>query len=196
MTEEESAAQNAVAADAAAQRAVAQLKRGDIAGLRLLVERYQLKAVRVATLITRDRALAEDVVQDAFVRVHERIARFDSSRPFEPWFLRIVTNGALKALRRRRRELPLRILSGRDANPAPGPAQQTARNERRQWVHEALSQLTPKQRVAIVLRYYLEMSGAEMAGILGISERAVKARLTAARRQLETLLQDAHNEAP
>lgn len=178
------------------QESVAQLKRGDMAGLRLLVERYQLKAVRVATLITRDRALAEDVVQDAFVRVHERIAQFDSNRPFEPWFLRIVTNGALKALRRRRRELPLRTLLGRDANPAPGPAQQAARNERLQQVQEALGQLTPKQRAAIVLRYYLEMSGAEMADVLGISERAVKARLTAARRQLETLLQDADDEAP
>lgn len=183
------------------QEAIAQLKRGNVEGLRLLVEQHQLKAVRVATLITRDRALAEDVVQDAFVRVHERIAQFDGSRPFEPWFLRIVTNGALKALRRRQRELPLRILQGRDAGPTAGPAQQAARNERLQRVQEALAQLTPKQRVAIVLRYYTEMSGAEMADVLQISERAVKARLTAARRRLQDLLraaerQEADDEVP
>jgi RNA polymerase sigma-70 factor (ECF subfamily) len=182
------------------QEAIAQLKRGDIEGLRLLVERHQLKAVRVATLITYDRALAEDVVQDAFVRMHERIAQFDSSRPFEPWFLRIVTNGALKALRRRKFEAPLAALWGgtnkiQPAGTGADPVQQMDHDERLQRVQEALGQLTPKQRAAIVLRYYAEMRGAEMAESLGIGERAVKARLTAARRRLETLLQDPDDEA-
>lgn len=174
------------------QEAIAQLKRGNIEGLRLLVEHYQLKAVRVALLITRDRALAEEVVQDAFLRVHERIAQFDDSRSFEPWFMRIVTNGALKALRRRKFEMPLRNLwhgaDGQRTLHELGPAGQALRSERRLRVRKALTQLTPKQRVAIVLRYYLNMSGAEMADVLSISERAVKARLTAGRRRLQELL--------
>ena len=66
-------------------QALAQLRRGDIGGLELLVQLYQVKAVRTAYLITRDRALAEDIAQSAFLRVHERIHQYNPDRPFEPW---------------------------------------------------------------------------------------------------------------
>ncbi len=69
-------------------RAIARLKRSDIAGLETLVRAYQLRAARTAYLIVRDRALAEDIVQSAFVRVFEHIDQFDARRPFGPWFLR------------------------------------------------------------------------------------------------------------
>ena len=88
-------------------QAIARLKRGDIDGLEPLMQLHQVRAVRTAFLITRDRALAEDVVQAAFVRVYERIAQFDSNRVFEPWLLRIVTNDAVKAATRRERFVPL-----------------------------------------------------------------------------------------
>ena len=88
-------------------QAIARLKRGDIDGLETLMQLHQVRAVRTAFLITRDRALAEDVVQAAFVRVYERIAQFDSNRVFEPWLLRIVTNDAVKAATRRERFVPL-----------------------------------------------------------------------------------------
>lgn len=91
------------------QEAIEKLRRGNIAGLRVLVKRYQLQAVKTAVLITRQRALAEEVAQSAFLRVYHRIDQFDSSRPFVPWFLRIVANDALKALRQRRREVPLQV---------------------------------------------------------------------------------------
>lgn len=62
---------------------IARLKGGDIAGLELLVRRYQAEAIHAAYLIARDRALAEDLVQAAFLRVYERIAQFDATRrPF------------------------------------------------------------------------------------------------------------------
>ena len=87
--------------------AIARLAGGDISGLELLVSRYQVRAVRAAYLVCRDPALAEDIVQSAFIRVYERIDRFDPSRPFAPWFLRIVTNDALKAAQRGERIVPL-----------------------------------------------------------------------------------------
>jgi len=80
------------------QEAIRRLKRGDIGGLEVLASRYQVKAVRTAYLITRDPALAEDVVQDCFVRVFHSIAGFDSARPFEPWFMRSVVNASVKSL--------------------------------------------------------------------------------------------------
>ena len=60
------------------QEAIARLKRGDVGGLEVLVRGHQVRAVRTVFLITRDRALAEDIVQAAFLRAYERIGQFDS----------------------------------------------------------------------------------------------------------------------
>lgn len=87
--------------------AITRLKRGDIGGLEVLVRRYQVQAARTAYLIVRGRALAEDIAQAAFVKSYEKIARFDSERPFGPWFMRIIVNDAVKAASRRERTVPL-----------------------------------------------------------------------------------------
>ena len=87
--------------------AIARLKQGDISGLETLVCRFQVQAVRTAFLITRDRALAEDIVQAAFVRAYECIELFDAGRPFGPWFLRMVVNDAIKTAARRERHVSL-----------------------------------------------------------------------------------------
>lgn len=87
--------------------AVDRLRSGDISGLEVLVQRHQLQATRAAYLVVRDRQLAEDIVCDAFLRCCERIQHFDASRPFAPWFLRMVVNDALKAAERRARHVSL-----------------------------------------------------------------------------------------
>ncbi len=68
----------------------------------MLVRRHQVEALRVAVLITRDRALAEDIVQAGFLRAYERIDQFDADRPFAPWFLRGVVRDAVKLAARHR----------------------------------------------------------------------------------------------
>src|SRR5512134_3472338 len=75
-------------------QAIRRLKRGDIGGLEHLIARYQGKAMRTAFLITQDEPMAEDVVQDAFVRFYQRARTFDETRPFEPYFIRSVVNAA------------------------------------------------------------------------------------------------------
>jgi RNA polymerase sigma-70 factor (ECF subfamily) len=83
--------------------AVERLKRGDIGGLEWLVRRHHTRAVRAAYLIVRERTMAEDVVQSAFVRAYERIGQFDVERAFGSWFMRIVVNDAVKAAAANRR---------------------------------------------------------------------------------------------
>src|SRR5512146_3273214 len=78
-------------------QAIRRLKNGDIGGLEILVARYQRKAVQTAYLITHDEQLAEDVAQETFVRVYQRILHFDETRPFAPYLLRSVANAALNA---------------------------------------------------------------------------------------------------
>lgn len=89
------------------KQAIQRLKNGDIGGMEFLVARHQAKAVRAAYLITRDPALAEDVVQDCFIHAFHAIRGFDSSRPFEPWFMRSVVNASVKMMQKSARQVPL-----------------------------------------------------------------------------------------
>ncbi len=175
--------------------AIARLKRGDIGGLEALVRKYQVQAVRAAYLITRDRALAEDIVQAAFLRAYERIGQFDAGRPFGPWFLRSVVNDAVKAAARRERHVSLDSPEGEEpslaellADPSPGPADLLEAAEIRQAVWAALGRLPPAQRAVIIQRYYLDLSEAEMADKLACPQGTVKWRLHAARKRLRALL--------
>jgi RNA polymerase sigma-70 factor (ECF subfamily) len=180
------------------REAVERLRRGDIGGLEALVREHYVEAVRAAYLVTRDRALAEDVAQDAFVRAYERIGGFDPARPFRPWFLRSVVNAALNAARQRRgrhataggEASPLHRL----ADPGAGPEELAERAGLREAVWRALGELPPPQRAAIVLRYYAGMGEAEIAAEQGCPPGTVKWRLHAARERLRALLSPVRRE--
>jgi RNA polymerase sigma-70 factor (ECF subfamily) len=174
------------------QEAIARLKQGDITGLEALVKTYQTQAMRTAYLITRDRATAEDIVQETFLRVYERIGQFESGRPFGPWFLRCVANQALKTATRGRRclpldddESPLRDIPAAD----PDLLHLVEHAETREAIWAALGQLSPEQRAVIVLHYYLDLSETEMTAALTCPRGTVKWRLHAARERLRILLQ-------
>lgn len=176
--------------------AIRRMKNGDISGLAVLVERYQVRAVRAAYLITQNSALAEDVVQASFVRAYQRIAQFDSRLPFAPWFLRSVVNAAIQAARRDSRQLSLDAPAADGLETfaellpdvAPSPDDAAEQDDMRRRVGEALTQLSPEQRAAVVLRYYLDLGEEEMATALAIPPGTVKWRLHAARKQLRGLL--------
>lgn len=173
-------------------QSIARLREGDIGGLEALVERYQIRALRAAYLITHDRALAEDVVQTAFLRVYRSIEKYDLSRPFAPYFMRIVVNGAIQAARRSGRHLTLESddFSWEDliASDTPDPQTEAEAAELRDHIGQALGSLTTEQRAAVVMRYYLGLSESEMSAMLALPAGTVKWRLHAARKQLRVLL--------
>ncbi len=179
------------------REAVARLKDGDIGGLEALVEMYQTRAVRVAYLVCRDPALAEDIVQSAFIRAYERIAQFDSERPFAPWFLRMVVNATLNTLKHQGRLHPLNVQDDDNAGlPDHEPIDSEAilpeaileRAETISLIAATMNQLTAQQRAALVMRYYLDLSENEMAEQLKIAPGTVKWRLHAARERMRQLL--------
>lgn len=177
--------------------AIARLKRGDMHGLETLMLAYQVQAIRAAYLVTHDLPLAEDIVQSAFIRAYERIAQFDDSRPFGPWFLRGVVNSAATAATRARRQTALPG-SGADIpweppDDDPGPEQVILAAETAAEVWRALESLPADQRAAAILRYYLELPEAETAARLGTPTGTVKSRLSAARSKLRAAL-DPHEE--
>mgnify|MGYP000480601739 CR=1 FL=1 len=172
--------------------AICRLKAGDSSGLAWLVMRYQVKAMRTAFLITRDEQLSEDVVQEAFVRLFERIRSFDERRPFEPYLMRSVVNIALNALRTQG-HTDFRSLDdlGKPLGnllPFTNVEDEAEINALKEQMRRAIDQLSPRQRAAVVMRYYLEMSEKEIAKDLSIAPGTVKWVLNAARQRLRRLL--------
>ena len=172
-------------------QAIQRLKQGDIGGLELLMGRYQVKAARAAFLITHDAALAEDIVQETFIRIYQRIRQFDDSRPFEPYLMRSVINAALNAIRGNSRLASLEDDAGEVENLLDRAALVESQVEFAQLQQEiiiALSGLSPRQRAVIVQRYYLNMSEQEMAQSLEVAPGTIKWLLNAARARLRRLL--------
>lgn len=176
--------------------AISRLKQGDLTGLESLVNRYQVQAVHAAYLIVYDRALAEDTVRTAFLKVAERVHQFDEERAFAPWFFRIVTNDALKAARKQKRTISLE--EGLDESTAqfarwlvdPGarPEQLVEEAETRQMILDAIQSLPPEQRVTVVMRYFLDMSEADMSMKMDRPLSTIKWWLRDARRRLYDLM--------
>jgi len=177
-------------------KAIAQLKAGDIAGLQVLVERYQVEAIQAACLIAGDRAIAEDIVQAAFLRVFDKIQGFDEARPFRPWFIRIVVNDATKAAIRQSRTIPLDddgrvnyedVLHVLAANTRE-PENAVEREELVAEMRQAITRLSPTQRAAVVLHYFLNLNTAEVAEQLNCAPGTIRWHLSVARDRLRILL--------
>jgi RNA polymerase sigma-70 factor, ECF subfamily len=181
------------------QQAIALLKQGDLKGLEFLVQQHQAKAVHTAYLIIGDTALAEDVVQTAFLRIAQRIDQFDAQRSFQPWFLRTVVNDAIKTANRQKRAVSLDGSSDAIINwlmdTSPKPEELAETSNLRQVVWVALQQLAPEQRAVIVQRHFLEMGEAEMVEKLQRPASTIKWWLHTARKNLKNLLGAYHNEA-
>jgi RNA polymerase sigma-70 factor (ECF subfamily) len=176
-------------------QAIQRLKEGDIGGLEYLVMHHQAKAVRAAFLITHDETLAEDVVQDTFLRIYHYIKYFDPARPFEPYLLRSVINAALNVAQKAR---PLSMEG--DLEQVEGLLSQAASVESeleymqlKQRILAALAELEPRQRAVVIQRYYLEMSEKEMADALEAPPGTVKWLLNTARARLHHLLGSERN---
>lgn len=176
--------------------AISRLKQGDLIGLESLVHHYQVQAVHAAYLILYDRALAEDVVQTAFVKITERIHQFDEGRSFAPWFLRIVINDALKIAGRQKRTVsleervdePTAQLALWLADPASRPEQLIEEKEMRQDILKAIESLPARQRAVVVMRYFLDMSEMDMSTRLDRPLSSIKWWLRDARKRLYNLM--------
>jgi RNA polymerase sigma-70 factor (ECF subfamily) len=181
--------------------AIKRCQQGDIEGLATLIRRYEMDALRLAYLLTGDRYLAEDVVQDSFLQVYRAASRFHVGRPFQPWFHQIVTNTTRMRRRAdsRRREVSLDGLlgvAGREPAALPGdgaspmhPVGHAEAMEDRAAIGQALALLTEKQREAVALRYYFGYGDDEIATILGCRVNTARHRIYDGLRALEQIIQ-------
>lgn len=165
---------------------IRRIQEGDTAAFDELFVLYQKQAVRTAALITADAAMAEDVAQEAFVQCLLHIGELRNPSRFRPWFYRILTRCAWKAMEKRLPAVDWEKALDRAAAEDDYPSEREAMYER---LYRALDGLGRKQRSTVILYYFNQLSIREIAEATGTIEATVKTRLFAARRCLKRALE-------
>jgi RNA polymerase sigma-70 factor (ECF subfamily) len=164
-----------------------QVAAGDAAAFERLARRHARRALAVAQRITGNANEAEDLVQETLVRIWTNAPHFDAARGrFATWFYRILTNLCLDQLRRG----TLAALGDGDqpVDPTPGPHAQLEGRRIALAIGAAIASLPVRQRVAVSLCYYEDMTCAEAAKVLGVSVAAMEGLLVRGRRVLRDKL--------
>ncbi len=167
------------------------VRTGDTALYEVLMRRYNQRLFRIARTMLRDDDEAEDVIQDAYVRAYASLHQFAGKAQFSTWLAKIAINEASRRLRKRKRiwELP----AGRDGEDQtmdamkssdPDPEEQALRGQAASLLERAVDALPDLYRYVFVLREIEDMSTAETANCLDLTEEAVKVRLLRARQLL------------
>jgi RNA polymerase sigma factor (sigma-70 family) len=177
---------------------VERAREGDARAYEILVRRYQDLAYRTAYLITGRAADAEDAAQEGLVKAWYALDRFRTGAPFRPWLLTIVSNEARNRRRsgRRQDDLAVRVAESRPSgDAAPSPEAAALAGERRRALLAAVGRLSERDRQVIAARFFLELSEAEMAAVLGCRRGTVKSRVSRALARLRLVLGDQQGEA-
>ena len=166
---------------------------GDEEAFAQLVDRYQTPVYNLCYRMLGDAAEAEDAAQEVFIKAFGNMKRYDPSRKFINWILTIASNHCIDRLRKRKFQLisleewmPGSIAGSSEV----GLESLVIAKEGREDIQEMIGQLGAQDRVAIILRYWYDMSYEEIASTLTLSIGAVKSRLHRARRDIAKIWQD------
>ena len=170
---------------------IAQARAGNAEAWGELYRQYAPAIFRFCRRIMPTREDAEDATMDIFIKVRQKLGQYDSSRPFGAWLYTVAANHCWDLLRRRRvrqdletgeiEKMPLE-------HPDPGQLEQLMEHRTSQQVRRALDKLPARARMALVLRYYAEMSYDDIAATLGVRRAFVGVVLLRARHQLRDVL--------
>lgn len=161
--------------------------RGEAEAFGVLVERHAPALRRAARAVLLDEDETDDAVQDGVLHAWQAVERYDASRPFRPWLMRIVVNAALDA---RRRRVVRRTEALGDAHAAQGvlPDRATDHALLHERLRTALGRLPERQRIAVVLYDVEGYAHAEIAQVLGVPEGTVRSYVFHGRRALRDTL--------
>jgi RNA polymerase sigma-70 factor (ECF subfamily) len=162
---------------------VERVKAGESALYEIIMRRYNQRLYRVARAILRDDGEAEDVMQDAYVRAYQHLGQYAGAAPFSTWLTRIAVNEALTRLKGRKRAQQLEDIDSNGDGPmyvadnSPDPEQNASVAELGHLLEQAVLDLPEHYRAVVMLRDIEEMSTAETAAALDLTEENVKIRL-------------------
>jgi RNA polymerase sigma-70 factor (ECF subfamily) len=178
-------------------------RKGDRDAFRTLFERYHRRAYALAFGVLRHQDDALDVVQDAFIKAHKYLDKFEGNSSFYTWLYRIVMNLAIDHLRKHRRTRPVELdeqhleegSSTGDDSLLPkilgaNPGRALLDKEIRKRIDEALGELSENHRAVLVMRELEGLSYEEMAQAMGCSKGTIMSRLFHARKNMQKRLAD------
>jgi RNA polymerase sigma-70 factor, ECF subfamily len=165
---------------------VARVLTGETELYEIIMRRYNQRLYRITRAILRNSDEAEDVVQDAYVRAYEHLHQFLGRSRFSTWLTRIAVHEALSRAQKQNRSQELEAMIPQEqeaalAEPSSNPEQQACRTEMERLLEEAILALPEHFRIVLMMRDIEEMSTAETALALELSEDNVKVRLHRAR---------------
>ena len=180
---------------------VAAARRGDRDAFRTLFERYHRRAYALAFGVLRHPDDALDVVQDAFIKAHKYLDKFEGNSSFYTWLYRIVMNLAIDHLRKHRRQKPVELdehhldEAAGDESLLPkilggNPGRALLDKQIRARIDEALGTLSDNHRAVLIMRELEGMSYEEMAQAMGCSKGTIMSRLFHARKNMQRQLLD------
>lgn len=178
-------------------RVIEACQQGDRAAFQLLFETYKDKVFSIAVYSSGgDRATADDVTQQIFLKLFTAIRQFRGDSEFTTWLYRLVVNACLDERRRRRRLLPWgETVAVRNTSDKKPQEKQFARLEVQEAVQAAIGELKPKFRLPILLKYIEGLSYDEIATVMGCSKGTVASRLNRGHSQLAKRLSHLNNPA-
>ena len=159
---------------------------GDLVAFEQLVRRHQSSAWKAAYRLTGDAHQAEDLAQEGFLRLLDTASRYRPTASFRTYFFRILTRLHIDRIRKKGPHYTDRLPDAPDGRPMPDSS--AMREDRDSAIQAALAALPPRQRSAVVLRYFEGLSGSEIAAALEVSAKAVERLLARARKTLESRL--------
>jgi len=180
------------------------VKDDDAVAFEELMLRYQRRVVTLLEHLVNQRDLAEDLAQDVFMRVYRSRKNYVPGSKFSTWLFTIVNNVASNARRSLARRKEVQVFSNTDqsgpmpADPMHGlaidnsslmPARQLDKSEMGIVVRQAVQSLSERQRMAVLLSKFEEMSYADIAETMGMTVQAIKSLLSRARANLRTALE-------
>ena len=170
-------------------QAVLRCQHGERDAFRYLVERYQDIVFGTAYNMTRNRALAEELAQDAFLSAWKGIRSFRRGRPFKPWLMRILVNTVMAHRRKRTVDTtPIGESEVEEESDAENPEDAAESRSEQQVLQRAIGELSPDHRQVVALRYFADMTVPEVARASGLAEGTVKSRLFRAHQALRQQL--------
>ena len=167
-------------------RLVANALAGSDSAFEQIVRRYQRPVISLIARLIGDRAAAEDLAQETFVKAHRSLGAFDATRRLSSWLFRIAHNTALDALRRSRRsavtyESSADAVADAAVPPEPDPVERAALGHA---LEAALAQLRPDFRAAVLLRYEEGLPFDQIGQVLGVAEATARSHVHRARKEL------------
>lgn len=185
-------------AHAAPERLIAECIAGNQDAIEALVREYEAGVFRLALSIMGDHAEAHEVTQETFLSALRALPSYREQKSFQSWLYRIAVNHSRSHLRKRktieRLRTSLTAIFRLEIEKQASPEEATIQNEKEAALWRSINRLDERHRIVLVLRYFHELSVAEISEILSVNEGTIHSRLHNAREKLRDALKHLHGE--